>query len=100
MRKRNSEYRLHPAAAVLFAKRQILLLMIPILRALFSFFVLGCFSVSIWMDIVALGALFLFGILRYRSTKYQIQAEGISISKGVLCKSSGFIPYGAIVIMR
>ena len=100
MRKRNSEYRLHPAAAVLFAKRQILLLMIPILRALFSFFVLGRFPVSIWMDIIALGALCLFGILRYRSTKYQIQAEGISIRKGVLCKSSGFIPYGAIVMMR
>ncbi len=90
----------HPAAIILYSLRQALLLLIPIVRALFSFGEgFAAWNDYMWVDLLAVGMMFLFGFLRWLSIGYRLQGSGILHKSGLLIRKKGFIPFSEISVV-
>lgn len=101
MRRRKSEGWMHPhpAAMVLYASRQILLLLIRVVHALFSFLTGGGFGKLLWLDLLALFGMWLLGFLRYLAAGYRIEREGIRFRNGILLRREGYLPFAKITVI-
>ncbi len=90
----------HPAAILLYSLRQVLLLLIPIVRAFFSILEQGWsgWNEMIWVDLLAIGMMFLVGFLRYLAAGYQIKGQGIAYKSGLIFHKRGYIPFSQISV--
>ncbi len=102
MRRTKSEkwVRPHPATIVLYSLRQILLLLIPIVRALFSsqndF---TNWNRYVWVDLLAIFGMFGFGYMRYLATGFRIEGQGIICQNGLILHRRGYIPFSEISVL-
>ncbi|MBQ4613188.1 MAG: PH domain-containing protein [Clostridia bacterium] len=89
-------HRQHPAAMLRHTLRYLLLLTLPFLRALrytgapqnLSPWIRG-----IWIDLTAVGLLFLFVYLQWKRHTYRLTPDGLYLQQGVVLLRSHRIPY-------
>ncbi len=90
----------HPATIVTNSLKQSILLLIPIVRA-FSMIPDGleAWLSFVWVDILTLSGMAAIGILRYLTTAYRVEEQGISFRSGILLRKNGRIPFDKVSVM-
>lgn len=91
----------HPAAILLYSFRQVLLLSIPIVRAVVSlpFGGMDSWDDYLWVDLLAVCGMFALGFLRYLTTGIRIERQGIAYRSGLLVHRQGYIPFAQISVL-
>lgn len=90
----------HPAAIILYSFKQVLLLLVPIVRALFSFQDgFAAWNDYMWVDLLAIFGMFGIGYMRYLATGYQVRRQGVCYKSGLLFHRRGYIPFREISVL-
>ncbi len=90
----------HPATIITNSLKQSILLFIPIIRA-FSAIPEGfqAWFSFVWVDFLTLGGMVTIGFLRYLTTAYRIEVQGLSFRSGILFQRHGYIPFDKVSVM-
>ncbi len=92
--------RFHPITIIANAAKYLLLLLIPLIRALiFTPMGLIAWLRGTWIDVLTLLLIITFGVIRYLISGYSINTKGIKVKNGLFLQQQVFMPYKNITIL-